>query len=68
MPKLWSNLNGMVACEKHMGHYAESALMERPKARKLETRLDVWRPLPRGEHRAPWAACESCGVRMKAAS
>jgi hypothetical protein len=38
----WTNDNGMVACQNHLGTYGTSELAAKPKARKLQTPIGTW--------------------------
>lgn len=41
-PALWLADDGHLACELHLGHYAQTELQQRPNARHLVTPLDSW--------------------------
>lgn len=64
-PALWLSEGGELACELHIGHYAQAALHSRPTSRHLLTPLDSWHrmePYDLEELRqlGATAACESC--------
>ena len=52
--ELWDDLGGRVACRKHLGGYATSALMENPKLRKIETPITVWRKMSKADCAPDW--------------
>ena len=70
--ELWESAAGEISCRQHMGGYATAELEQRPKARRLDTPLTVWRKMTESERRLQevdlgdgmvWdylPACESC--------
>jgi hypothetical protein len=46
---LWQDLQGFVACPKHMGISASTLLQHNPKARMIRTDLTIWERLTRAE-------------------
>lgn len=65
--KFWSDLNGRVACEKHIGSEARFLLDIRKKARTIETSMTNWFRMSEKEVAefselvgADHSVCESC--------
>lgn len=71
-PRIWSNDNGDLACDRHGGAYLAAAIKARPRATTHRTPLGTWE-LYRGKKYAdllasfrdnhlPDPACTTCGA------
>lgn len=40
--RIWSDLNGQCACDKHLGYEASSKLEKRPTAKTITTSMTKW--------------------------
>lgn len=66
---MFTSTNGRVACERHIGNYAQSVLQKKPTANRITTPLDVWHRMT-ADDLNDWLeflresntteACESC--------
>lgn len=67
---LWGDLQGFVACPKHLGISASTILEHNPKARTIRTDLTIWERLTRAEttdwlgflaeQNEPSIGCDTC--------
>ena len=57
---LFINQNGRVVCLRHGGGYLNSAVENRPHAMTIDTPLDNWERLLKGEVREFNVSCEEC--------
>lgn len=63
----WSDLGGMIACQKHMGMEARAKLQSRPSAKSITTSMTKWIKMTDQEASefseligADHTICESC--------
>jgi hypothetical protein len=63
----WSDLNGRIACDKHIGHEASAKLQARPAIKTISTSLTKWFKMSEAEATefadligANHTICETC--------
>jgi hypothetical protein len=69
MNTYFSDANGMIACPKHIGMYAQQALAHKPDVKRIQTPITVWIKLSDAEVEQvkEWQpeVCESCHFGSK---